>query len=218
MAAQIRPRAGFGTTQKNIPGVIARSKAMYNGFTNNVALLGSPTITMVVFLALINALIAAQETATQTKAKGSAAIRDTKRDAVWTAMETLQKYAQGMADVLTVDAAIALISAAGLVVMKVARRQKAALTAALTPGQGNVLLQANRTLLAGAANAGKRVSFNWQWSGDGGKTWNSVATTPVASTEIPGLTPMTTYSFRVSVTIGKQAPGPWSQAVTLLVH
>jgi hypothetical protein len=191
---------------------------MFNGFTNNAGLLGSPTITMMAFLVLINALVASQEVATETKAKGSAAIRNTKRDAVWTAMESLQKYAQGMADVLTVDAAIALISAAGLLVMKVGKRQKAALTAALTATQGNVLLEANRTLLAGKTNAGKRISFNWQWSGDGGKTWTSVSTTPVASTEIPGLTAMTTYSFRVSVTIGKQAPGPWSQAVSLLVH
>ncbi len=218
MPTQARPRAGFGTTQKNIPGVIFRSKAMFSGFTNNAGLLGSPTITMVAFLVLINALIASQDVATQTKAKGSAAIRNTKRDAVWTAMETLQKFAQGMADVLTVDAAIALIEAAGLVVMKVGKRQKAALTAALTATQGNVLLEANRTLLAGAANAAKRVSFNWQWSGDGGKTWTSVTSTPYASTEIPGLTPLSTYSFRVSVTIGKQVAGPWSQAVTLLVH
>jgi hypothetical protein len=144
-------------------------------------------------------------------------VRNTKCDALWTAMEVLQKFAQSLADTMTASNAASLIVAAGLLVTKIGVRRKAALTAVLTATQGNVLLEANRTLLAGKANAGKRVSFNWQWSVDG-KTWTSVTSTPVSSTEIPGLTPLSTYSFRVSVTIGKQAAGPWSQAVTLLVH
>jgi hypothetical protein len=46
-----------------------------------------------------------------------------------------------------------------------------------------------------------------------------VSSTPVGRTQIPGLTLLTTYSFRVSVTVGKdQVTGPWSQAVSLLVH
>ncbi len=77
---------------------------------------------------------------------------------------------------------------------------------------------ANRSLLVGPADARKRAYFSWQWSGDGGKTWTSVTPTPYASTEIPGFTLLSTYSFRVSVTIGKQPAGPWSQAVSLLVH
>jgi hypothetical protein len=217
MSTQSRPRASFGTEQKNIPGVLFRARGMYNGFTANVALLGSPTITMTAFLALINALEQAQETATLTKAKGSALVRDTRRDALWTAMEVLEKFAQSLADTMTVTNATSLIVAAGLLVTRIGAHQKVALTAALTATQGNVVLEANRTLLAGKANAGKRVSFNWQWSVDG-KTWTSVTSTPVASTEIPGLTVLTTYSFHVSVTIGRQVPGPWSQAVTLLVH
>jgi hypothetical protein len=218
MPAQSSPRAGFGTTKKNIPGVMFRSKAMYNGFMASVGLLGSPPITMVAFLALINALISAQETATETKARGSALVRNTKRDAVWTAMEVLQKYAQSVTDTMTAENAAALIVAAGLLVVKIGTHQKAALTASLTATQGNVLLEANRKLLVGTANASKKAYFNWQWSGDGGKTWTSVTSTPLASTEIPGLTPLNTYSFRVSVTISKQPQGPWSQAVSLFVH
>jgi hypothetical protein len=70
----------------------------------------------------------------------------------------------------------------------------------------------------GRANARKMAYFNWQWSADGGRTWNSVPPTPLASTEIPGLALLSTYSFRVSVTISKQPAGPWSDAVSLLVH
>jgi hypothetical protein len=92
------------------------------------------------------------------------------------------------------------------------------LTATLAASQGTVLLEANRKLLVGTADASKKAYFNWQWSGDGGKTWTSAPSTPYASTEIPGLTPLSTYSFRVSVTIAKGPPGPWSDAVSLLIH
>jgi hypothetical protein len=217
MPEQSRPRGSFGTTKKNIPNVMFRSKAMYNGFSASVGMLGSPPISMQAFLALITALVSSQEVATETKAKGSAALRNTKRDAVWTAMEVLLKYAQSIADTMTVDNAISLFLAAGLLVTKVGAHQKAVLTAALTETQGNVLLEATRTLLVGKADASKKAYFNWQWSPDGGKTWNSATPTPLASTEIPGLTPLTMYSFRVSVTVSKVI-GPWSQAVSLLVH
>jgi hypothetical protein len=218
MSAQSRPRASFGTEQRNIPGVLLRSRGMYNGFTANVALLGSPTIPMPAFLALIDALEQAQETTTLTKAKGSALVRDTKRDALWTAMEVLQKCAQSVADTMTATNAAALIVAAGLLVTKIGAYQKPALTAALAATPGSVVLEANRTLFAGAANRGRRVAFNWQWSLDGGKTWTSVTSTPVASTVIPGLTLLCTYSFRVSVTISREPAGPWSQAISVLVH
>ena len=43
------------------------------------------------------------------------------------------------------------------------------------------------------------------------------APAPYASTDVTGLTALTTYSFRVSVTIAKVTQ-PWSQAVSVLVH
>ena len=218
MGAQSRPRGSFGTTRKFVPGVQYRARAMYNGFMGNAGPLGSPPITMVAFLALITALDLAQEEATETKSRGSAQVRDTKRDALWTAMEILQKFAQSIADTMTAANAVSLIVAAGLLVTKIGTHQKPVLTAALAAVQGNVLLEANRALLVGTDNARKHVLFNWQWSGDGGKTWNSVAPTPLASTEILGLAPMSTYSFRVSVTVSKEPAGPWSQAISLLVH
>jgi len=41
--------------------------------------------------------------------------------------------------------------------------------------------------------------------------------TPLASTTVTGLTPLTTYEFRVSLT-DKSGEGPWSQALSFLVH
>jgi hypothetical protein len=78
-------------------------------------------------------------------------------------------------------------------------------------------LAANRTVLGGAASAHKRVTFNWEMSADGGKTWQALPSGAYASTSASGLTLMTTYAFRVSVTVGN-TPGAWSQAVSILVH
>jgi hypothetical protein len=216
MSTSTRPRASLDVEKRDIPGVTSRAQIMYGGFVQNVGLFASPTITMVAFLALITALVVAQEATKNTKAKGSASLRNAKRDALWSAMQSLVSYTQVLADSMTAGNAISLIETAGLVVAGTAARVKAVLTAELMAASGTVYLEANRTVLVGKANANKQVTFNWQCSTDG-KTWTNAAATPYASTEVPGLTLMTAYSFRVSVTVAKVA-GPWSQAVTLLVH
>jgi hypothetical protein len=212
------PRAVFGTKKRNYLGVQARAQAMANAITQNAPSLGALPITLQAFLALLTAFVLAQQVATETKAKGSATLRNIKGNALWSAMELLQKYMQGLADMLSAEAAASLIASAGLLVAKIPTHHKAELTATLTGVPGNVFLDANRALLVGEADARKKAYFNWEWSGDGGKTWTSVTSTPYASTEIPGLTLLSTYSFRVSVTIAKQPAGPWSDAVSLLVH
>ena len=216
MQSVAAPRAVFGTTKKDYPGVETRASAMVNGFTTNAALFGTLPITLVAFTAFLTAFVLAQVAVAETKARGSAKIRNTKCNALWSAMQVMQKFVQNLADALPADSAASLIESAGLLVGKIGTHQRAVLTAVLTVTQGTVLLEANRLLLVGSATS-KRVQFNWQWSPDGGKTWNSVPSTPLASTEIPGLTALSTYSFRVSVTISK-VTGPWSQAVALLVH
>jgi hypothetical protein len=217
MSTVSRPRASFGCGKKNVPGVQHRSMAMYNGILASAAMLVSPTITMVAFLALITALAGAQDAVTGTKAKGSGTLRNTKRDAVWSAMESLRAYVQGLADTLNAENAAAMIEAAGMLVAGVPGHQKAVLAATLTTTPGDVHLEANVSLLKGPAAASKKALVNWQMSANGGQTWTDLHATPYASTDVPGLTLMSTYSFRASVTIGK-VTGAWSQAVSLLVH
>jgi hypothetical protein len=216
MSTVSRQRASFGTAKREIPGVLLRALAMYDGFMNNVGSFSSPTITMVAFLALITALQTAQQAVKGTNAKGAAALRDTKRDALWTAMESLRTYVQGLADVLSAQAAASLIQSAGLVVWEVGTHEKAIISAALTTTLGTVHLEANASLLVGPADAAKKCMFNWQVSTNG-TTWTDLHGTPLASTDVTGLTPMTNYMFRVSVTIGT-VTGAWSQPVGLLVH
>jgi hypothetical protein len=216
MSAASAPRASFGVKKKKVPAVLGRAQAMYNGITTNAAMFVSPTITMVAFLALITALSVAQQAVTGTKAKGAATLRNTKRDALWTAMGILRAYVIGLADTMTAEGAASLIEAAGMLVVATGVRAKAVLAAALTTTPGVVHLEANASILVGPAGASKKVTFNWQASTDG-KTWNDLRSTPYANTDVVGLALMSTYGFRVSVTIGK-VTGAWSQAVSLLVH
>jgi hypothetical protein len=211
-----RPRATVGVTKSNSAGVLARAKAMYTAILAAIAMFPSPTISMAAFLTLIQAFETAQQTTTTTRARGTSKARNTKRNAVWTAMESLRTYVQGLADELTPDPAAALIEAAGLLVAGKRVHAKPVLQAKLTTTPGVVHLVANASILLGKTSR-KKATFHWQWSADGGKTWTSAPSTPYANTEIPGLALMTTYTFRVSVTIGK-VTGEWSQPVGLLVH
>jgi len=208
-----RPRASYGVAKVNALGVLSRAKIMYAAFLAAAATFASPTVSMAAFLALIQAFDAAQQAAA-TRAKGLATLRNTKRDAVWTAMESLRIYVQGLADAATAETAAALIESAGMLVARVSSHPKAVLQAKLTTTPGVVKLLANASILAGKTS--KSVTFNWQWSLDG-KTWNSLASTPLADTLVPNLTLLTTYQFRVSVTVSRTT-GDWSQPVGLMVH
>jgi len=210
------PRAVFGTSKKNIPGLLSRAQTMHDTITANAASFQALPITMVAFLVLITSLAAAQAAVTGTKTKGTAETRNSRRTALWTAMLSLQAYIQGLANALSPDDAAAVIKNAGMVVAQAGTHHKAELSAVLTSMPGNVHLEANRALLVGKADAAKNATFNWSWSSDG-KTWNNAPSTPYASADIPGLALMTTYSFRVCVTVAK-ATGPWSQPVSILVH
>ena len=77
-------------------------------------------------------------------------------------------------------------------------------------------LIANASILVGGRRS-KFVTFHWQWSIDGGKTWTDAGSTPLADTLVPNLTLMTPYQFRVAATVSRST-GAWSQPVGLLVH
>jgi hypothetical protein len=214
MSTAIRPRATFGTSRKSTPGVLERSQTMYNAITENIGQFPNLPIQMAAFLVLLTSLATAQGIVKGTKATGTAQVRNSKRNAVWTAMVSLQSYVQGLCDSLSVADAETLIKAAGMVVAKDAAHAKLPLTTTLTSVPGNVHLAASRASLVGTTQ--RRVMFCWEMSVDG-KTWTALPPTPLASTLVTGLTLLSTYWFRVSVTVSS-TPGAWSQAVSILVH
>lgn len=209
-----RVRATLGINKKKITALLALAKAIYDGMLANPTLFPSPSPAMAVLLALITALDSAQRVVA-TRAKGAAAVRDQKRDALITALESERMYVQALCDA-NPEQAVALIKAAGMSVAQVATRDKPALQAKPGTAPGGVILVANETLLVGKG-VHKKALFNWQMSADGGKTWTTLPPTPLATTEVTGLTSLATYAFRVSVTVGKVV-GEWSQAVTIVVR
>ena len=209
-----RTRVALGLSRAHILALIVGAMAIYNAMTQNASMFPSPTIALAVLLAQIQALQTAHQ-AVKTRALGLAQIRDNKRDILWTSLEILVKYVQGLCDA-SPELAATLIKGAAMQIAGKAVRAKPILQAHLGPVPGTVILLANATLLTNKTR--KRVLYNWAWSGDGGKTWNQVASTPYAETEIPNLPLMATYAFRVCVTIAKNPPGEWSQSISLLVH
>jgi hypothetical protein len=209
-----KPKASFGVSRVNVPGGLTRATLMYTAILAALSLFAALPITMPAFLLLIQAAVDAQG-AKGTKALGLAAIRDTKMDALWTAMQSLKTYVQGLCDATDAVSAVALIQQAGLLVAKNMGRTKPLLAATFVPATGLVHLAVNATLLVGK-HVTKKTTFTWIWSMDGGKTWTAGVTTGYAHADIPNLPPAT-YQFRVFATVGK-VPGEPCQAVSLTLH
>jgi len=149
----------------------------------------------------------AGETAAKTRAIGTVAARDNAKDALLTALHGAKAYVQQKADAAP-EQAQAIIESAGLAVRKTAIRIKLGFTAKAGPVSGSVQLAARA--------AGRRASYEWQWSADGGKTWTSLPSTLQAKTTVPNLPVGTNCSFRYRA-VTKTGEGDWSQVISLLV-
>jgi hypothetical protein len=209
-----RVRAVLTLPKSKIATLLAIAKAVYNAFQSDPGSLPQPTPPLATVGAQIQALDTAQQ-ATSTRANGTVATRNAKRDVLVTSLESWRMYVQTLCDA-NPEQAEALVAAAGMAVAKVPVHAKPVLGAKLGTASGSVTLEANATLLVGRG-VKKHAAYAWQYSADGGKTWTNAPATPLAHTTLEGLTPLTTYAFRVAVTVS-QTVGAWSQAVALVVH
>jgi hypothetical protein len=208
-----RTRVVLKIPTKKVVELLSIAKAIANAMKANASQFPNPTPSLTVVEAQLQDLDVKQQ-ATATRAKGTVAQRNVSRAALVTLLENLRTYVQTLCDA-SPEQAEALITAAGMSVAKSPVHSAAVLEAKLGLQSGSVLLRASATLLVGRG-VKKHAAYNWQYSVDGGKTWTNAPATPLASTTIEGLTPLTTYSFRVSATVSKTV-GAWSQAVTILV-
>ena len=209
-----RLRAVLGLDKSNTLVLLAQAKAIHNALNANLTLFPALSPPLSTLAEQIDALDAAEQ-AVSTHTKGTAAVRDAKRDILIASLESIRAQVQVIADASPEQAAI-IITAAGMKIASSPAHAKPLLAAKLGKQAGSVRLRANASLLT-AGKGSKKTSFNWQYSPDGGKTWISAASTPLATTIVEDLTPLTTYGFRVSVT-DSDGPGEWSQAVNLLVQ
>jgi hypothetical protein len=166
----------------------------------------SPSPTLAVFQADIAALVTA-ETAVLARTKGAVEARNAKLAVVKGDLENLKTYVQAMADAANPSNAEAMIESAGLTIRKVTLHDKAQLAVKQGSVSGTV------TLMAKAA--GKRASYDWQYSTDQ-KTWTSPPPTLQAKTGLSGLTAGTIYYFRVQPLL-RTGEQNWSEIVSFMV-
>jgi hypothetical protein len=201
--------------KKNTASVLNKAKAMVAGIGGNPTLFTNPNPALSAIQAQI-AVVDKAEVVAGTRAHGSAAARNVQRGILVGMLETQQTTVQGVADAsATPEEAISTIEAAGLSVAQVASYAKAILAVTQGSTPGTVALSANATAL-GAAKT-KKSFFNWEYTADG-KTFIAMPSTPKSKTSLTGLTPLSTYGFRVAVTDADGVLGPWSQIVSFLVH
>ena len=168
------PRASLGVVRNNSPGVISRANIMYVAILAAIATFNATPITMAAFLLLIEAAQVAQ-TASASRTRGLAAVRNTKITPLWNAMILLRAYVQGLVDQVDHAGGLALINQAGLVVGGVGTHVKMLFEAKLDTTANVVHLILNAKALLGPTK--KRVTFHWQISSDG-KTWTNLPSTP----------------------------------------
>ena len=167
----------------------------------------SPTPPLTTFAADITALASA-EAAALSKAKGAADTRNVKLATVHADLKSLQNYVQNAADAVGPADASALIESAGMSVRKVTTHEKPALAVKQGSPSGSVILE---------AKAAKRTAlYSWEYSVDQ-KTWTSLPTTFQSKTTANGLTPLTTYYFRVQAFVRMQGEEGWSQVFSMIV-
>ena len=214
MSKPSKPKPSLGVTRSNVLGVLARAGIMEAAIQQSPAMFPALPIPMAVFLSLIEAAVEAQSAAAA-RTNGLVALRDTKVDALWTAMQSVKTYVGGLASALDATSAASLIQAAGLLVAQTPAHAKLLLSATYAPATGIVHVSVNALLLVGKRTA-KKTTFTYAWSADGGTTWSAGITTAYASLEIPALPPGD-YQFRVFATVGK-VPGVPTHPVSLTIH
>jgi hypothetical protein len=122
-------------------------------------------------------------------------------------LHDLKAYVQEVADA-DLPNAEKIITSASMIVKKAPARSKADFTAKPGPVSGSVHLVARKVSYRGA--------YEWQWSPDGGKTWQSAPVTLQARTTLTGLPVAVNCLFRFRA-VTKGGEGEWGQSVALLV-
>ena len=209
-----RLRVVLGLDTKKVPAVLPQATHICNGFQANQTLFPNPPVPLATVELQIQDLATAEQ-ATKTGTKGTVPVRNAKLAVLVTTLESMRMYVQSLCDANPEQAAL-IAAAAGMSIAKAPGFAKPVLGAKLGVQSGTVNLSANATLLVGRG-VRKKVTFNWEVSADGGKTWTGVPSTPLSRTTVTGLTPLVTYAFRVCVTVSTTV-GEWSQPVLLLVR
>jgi hypothetical protein len=188
-----------------VPKLIKVAQAILAAQTGNPHI-PSPSPPLATLTTALGALVTT-EAATKTRAAGTVAARDVARTNLLSLLQATKANVQQLADA-SPEQGEAIVTSAGMAVRKTAAQTKPPFAAKPGAVSGTVVLAARA--------AAVRASYEWEWSGDGGKTWTAVPPTLQAKTEIPGLPVATTVQFRFRA-VTKAGAGDWSQPTALLV-
>ena len=210
MASMHRARGVLKIKRQKTVSVTGRANAMCTGIGGNTGLFATPNPSVSTVQNQI-VVLGKAEVLAATRAKGAAAARNVERTTLVGMLEAWLAYVQAIADLTqNQEQAVSTLLAAGLLVALVGQHTKAILAVMLGTQSGTVALTANAAALTGDSKG--RFLFNWQYTADG-KTFVNMPPTPKAKTTLAGLTPLSTYGFRVSITDSAGVPGEWSQVL-----
>jgi hypothetical protein len=190
----------------SVPALLTYARGVVTRMTGNPAF-PNPTPPLATVTQAIDDLQTA-ETAALARTKGAVATRNDKRAALRVRLLELRGYIQTRANAAAENGA-ALIESAGVAVRKTPTRRARAFAA--KPGA------VSGTAKIVTVSGGRRASYEWHYSTDGGKTWVLAPVTLQAKTTIAGLLPGTTVLFK-SRTVTKAGEGDWSQPASLVVQ
>jgi hypothetical protein len=192
---------------RKVKTLITFAQSVATAMADDTTLFPAPVPSIANFQADIAALVTA-ETAVLARTKGAAATRNAKLAVVRSDLVSLRNYVQNVVDAANPDSGSSIIGSAGMSVRKVTLHDKAALSV----DQGSV----SGTVTLMAKSVASKAAYNWQYSTDQ-KTWTSLPQTLKAKTGVSGLTPATTYYFRVQSLTPKGGESDWGQVVSFLV-
>ncbi len=190
---------------KPVPALLMYAQNMVDRMTGN-PFFANPVPLLATILAAIAGLQAA-EAAALSRIKGAATARNDKRKTLVALLEQLRTYIQTIADADESNGP-AIIESAGVAIRKMPTRKPRVFAAKQGATSGVATLV--------AASAGRRVSYEWQCSTDGGKTWVLLPPTLQAKTSVPGVAPGTVAQFKYRP-VTKTGAADWSPAVSLTV-
>ncbi len=190
---------------KSALALIAFTKSVIQSMTGN-AYFPNPQPPLATVQTALDELMSAEAAATK-RALGAVATRNEKRTVLVALLEELRVSVQKVADA-NPEQAPSVINSAGMPVRKPAVRKPRVFSAVQGAVSGTVKLI--------VPSAGHRSSYDWQWSSDGGKTWQLLPSTIQARTTVTGLPPATNASFRYRA-VTKTGVADWSEVISLLV-
>jgi hypothetical protein len=191
---------------KSAPALITYTKNVVQSLTGNAQVPNPQPSVATIETALTDLEVA--EANALARVRGAVATRNEKRTNVLELLQELKASVQKAADA-SPDQSTAIIQSTGLTVRKHTTRKPRVFSAIPGAVSGSVKIV--------APSAGHRASYEWEWSSDGGKTWQILPATLQAKTIVPGLQPGSSLMFRYRSVV-KTGAADWSQPVTLIVR